>query len=95
MIVGHELEWDSLLSLQFRQKHSRLGDRQSVWRRLGQDADEPQLRDRAGEHLVTRSFPETQHPQGNPVMKLVLAKAQCDQRVHIEKISHGKLDRIS
>jgi hypothetical protein len=28
-------------------------------------------------------------------MKLVFEKTQCNQRVHIEKISHGRSDRIS
>lgn len=60
MIVGDELERDRLLFLHSRQKRPRLNDRRTILRSLGQDADEPQLCDRARKHFVTRSsFPPT------------------------------------
>ena len=95
MVVGEEPECYGSLLLQSHQKRLRLRDRQSILRSLRQNADEPQFGNRASQYFVAFSVPEPHHPVRNAVMKLVFEKAQRDQRVHIEKISHGRSDRIS
>ena len=47
VIVGDEIEWRRSLFPESYQKRPRLRDRESILRSLRQNADKPQLRDRA------------------------------------------------
>ena len=95
VIVGDEPEGDHSLLLESDQEGPRLRDGQSILRSLTQNADEPQLRDRASKDFVAGYLPETQQPPANALMELVFEKTQRDQRVYIKQISHGRFDRMS
>jgi hypothetical protein len=95
VIVGDEPEGDHSLLLESDQEGPRLPDGQSILRSLTQNADEPQLRDRASKDFVAGCLPETQQLPANALMELVFEKPQRDQCVYIKQISHGRFDRMS
>lgn len=95
VIVGNEPEWYGWLFLQSHQKCFGLRYRQSILRSLRQNAHESQFGNRAGEYFVACSVLDPQHPPGNTFMKLMFKKAERHECVYIEKISHGRSDRIS
>ena len=95
MVVGGEREWHSPLFLQPGEHFQRLIDGEFVLRRLRQNADEAQFRDGAGEKRVACAFAQTPQPQAHARMELVFEETERDQRVDVEKVSRGRLDRIS
>ena len=95
VIAGDEPEGNHALLLESDQQRSRLRHGQSLLRSLRQNADEPQFRDRASEYFIARSLPETHQPPANALMELVFEEPQRNQCVHIQQISHGRLDRMS
>jgi hypothetical protein len=88
VIVGDEPEGDHSLLLESDQEGPRLPDGQSILRSLTQNADEPQLRDRASKDFVAGCLPETQQPPANALMELVFEKPPARPvRLHQADIS--------
>src|SRR5260370_6862730 len=84
--------WEAGRVLEPQQQGSRLSDAETISRSLCQDSHEPQLCNRAGSQ---RRKLLCLYPRCHPVVELVMDESECHERIHVEKVFHGKFARIS
>jgi hypothetical protein len=95
VIVRYECELQDFSGLQPEQKCSRLGNGEAIRCCLRENSKEAELRDRASRQFGLRVRCQSLHPTSHSFVKFVLEETQRDKSVHVEKIFHGKVERIS
>ena len=70
-------------------------DAKSVLRRLHENPDEAEFRNRTSRQLRNSSQSQLANPTGDSSMEFLLQESQRYQGVHVEKIRHGNSDKIS
>jgi hypothetical protein len=95
VIVRYECELQDFSRFQPEQKCSRLRNAEAILCCLRENPNEAELRDRAGRQFGIRVRCQRPHPTSHSFVKFVLKETQRDQSVHVKKIFHGKVERMS
>jgi len=95
VIVRYECELQDFSRFQPEQKCSRLRNAEAILCCLRENPNEAELCDRTGCQFGLRVGCQRPHPISHSFVKFMLKESQRDQSVHVEKIFHGKVERIS